>query len=97
MAHDHPPEDYAAHQRRKEQEYEAVCCRCGACCGAFDDPCTELIRKADGTCACRVYAQRLGEHQTAGGKKFRCLPIRDIIHMSWDHDHLCAYKQNIRP
>ena len=89
--------DYQEYMRKKEGEWEALCIRCGACCGVFEDPCTELIRNTDGTCVCRDYEHRLGVHKTKGGKTFRCLPIRDIIHMSWDHDHLCAYKKDIRP
>jgi len=86
--------DYSAAQ---EREWEILCLRCGACCGAYEDPCKDLKRGQENEYFCGVYSRRYGPRETAGGKKFRCLPIRDIIHMSWDHDYLCAYKKNIKP
>ena len=90
-------EKYRLSQTQKEQEWENLCLRCGACCGAFEDPCKNLHQGADGKYFCGVYSRRYGAHETVGGKKFRCMPIRDIIHMSWDHDQLCAYKKDIKP
>ncbi len=80
-----------------DAEWESRCGRCGACCGGYDDPCRELKKDAEGKYFCGVYSGRYGFHETVGGKRFLCMPIRDIIHMSWDHDQLCAYKKDIKP
>ena len=95
---DYPQEEkYRAYLAEKEQEWETLCLRCGACCGAYEDPCRELKKGTDGKYFCGIYSRRYGARQTVGGKKFRCMPLRDIIHMSWDHDQLCAYKKDIKP
>jgi hypothetical protein len=70
-----------------------MCIRCGACCGAFEDPCSRLVREQDGTYRCDAYEIRLGLQRSVSGKKFRCVPIRKVLHKSWSHDHLCAYKK----
>jgi hypothetical protein len=95
---DNPEEKrYEEHLASQEAEWENLCLRCGACCGAFEDPCRELRKDQEGKYFCHVYSRRYGPHETVGGKKFRCMPIRDIIHMSWNNDQLCAYKNAIKP
>ena len=89
--------EYRGYLADKEREWENLCLRCGACCGAYEDPCRELRKDPDGKYSCGVYERRYGARQTVSGKKFRCMPIRDIIHMAWDHDQLCAYKKDIKP
>lgn len=69
-------------QKQKEQftQYESLCKRCGACCGAFDgDPCVNLIKDKEGRCFCKEYDSRLGPQRTASGKVFNCVMIRDNI------------------
>jgi len=90
-------ERYQDHLAEKERQWENQCLRCGACCGAYEDPCRNLKKSPDGEYSCGVYSRRYGAHETVKGKKFRCMPIRDIIHMAWDHDQLCAYKKDIKP
>jgi len=89
-------ERYLQENLRKEQEWEALCCRCGACCGAFEDPCRNLVRNADNTFHCAAYEHRLGMQQTVGGKEFCCVPIRVILAQHWQNDRLCAYKKQFR-
>jgi hypothetical protein len=97
MENDRQQEAYQDRLADKEREWENQCLRCGACCGAYKDPCRDLKKGSDGKYSCGVYSRRYGAHETVGGKKFRCMPIRDIIHMSWDHDQFCAYKKAIKP
>jgi hypothetical protein len=77
----------------REKAQDAACLRCGACCGAMDDPCEHLYREETGTYACHVYETRLGEHRTLSGKTFRCVPIREKKGQSWPGDEQCGYKQ----
>jgi len=76
------PMDKAAYLRKQgeeEREYEGLCRRCGACCGALDgDPCEELKRDDSGKYFCSVYENRIGMHKTVSGKQFACVPIRDL-------------------
>jgi len=63
-----------------ENEYEALCKRCGACCGiSGNDLCLDLKKGEDGKYYCGVYDHRFGEHLTASGNKFTCVPIRDVL------------------
>ncbi|MDD5347958.1 MAG: hypothetical protein PHT59_05030, partial [Candidatus Omnitrophica bacterium] len=73
---------------RKEQEWEACCTRCGACCGAFEDPCVHLGTDAQGNRFCRIYAERLGPQHSIGGRHFVCVPIRRVLHSRWKNDRL---------
>ncbi|MFA5311666.1 MAG: hypothetical protein WC355_05125 [Candidatus Omnitrophota bacterium] len=72
--------DEAAYLKKQEEEearYEALCRRCGACCGALDgDPCEELRKNELGEYFCPVYDHRIGMHRTVSGKQFACVPIR---------------------
>jgi hypothetical protein len=74
--------DEVAYLQKQEEElikYEALCRRCGACCGAFDgDPCEHLKKDESGKYFCPVYDQRIGVHKTVSGKQFACVPIRDL-------------------
>jgi hypothetical protein len=88
---------YREHMEQSQQGWEERCCRCGACCGAFEDPCEHLIRGAQGAYSCAMYASRLaGVHRSQAGKEFKCVPIREILHKHWKNDHLCAYKKQLR-
>lgn len=90
-------EKYQGCLAAQERDWEKKCLRCGACCGAYEDPCRELEKDGEGKYSCRIYSRRYGARETVGGKKFRCMPLRDIIHMCWDHDQFCAYKKDIKP
>ena len=70
---------YLEKQQVIQHAYEARCKRCGACCGALgDDPCSRLKSDAQGKFYCSVYADRIGLQVTVTGKKFHCVPIRDL-------------------
>jgi uncharacterized cysteine cluster protein YcgN (CxxCxxCC family) len=72
-------ETYQQKQKEMDDEYEALCRRCGWCCGARDgDPCVNLEKLADGTYFCRVYPNRIGQQKTVSGKSFTCIPIRVV-------------------
>lgn len=71
--------DYAKYQDEKLDEHEALCKRCGACCGAGNDPCTDLRKDKDGRYYCKSYDNRIGQHLTVSGKQFTCIPIRDVL------------------
>ncbi len=61
-------------------DFEALCKRCGACCGAYDDPCRNLIRSRDGkNWECRSYLNRFGPQKTVSGAEFNCVSIREHI------------------
>lgn len=79
----------------KDQEWESLCIRCGACCGAYDDPCVHLKGSGPGHYYCDIYERRLGERTTVGGEKFECVPVREILHTWWPGSHLCAYKKKM--
>jgi hypothetical protein len=68
-------------KKAEEQKiaYEALCRRCGVCCGAFGpDPCASLVKTADGRYDCGAYADRLGPRLTVSGAMFACVTIRDV-------------------
>lgn len=70
---------YLLKQEEDQKKYEALCRRCGACCGALDgDPCEQLNRDESGKYFCSVYDHRIGMHKTISGVKFACVPIRDL-------------------
>ena len=78
---------------RKEREWENLCACCGACCGAYDDPCIHLKKDFSNKYYCEIYNNRFGERQAESGEKFKCVPIKDIINTHWKNDHLCTYKK----
>jgi len=70
--------EYRGYLKRKEEESEALCERCGECCGAGGDPCIHLARdRESGKYYCRVYEDRLGPQQTVSGSVFNCVNIKD--------------------
>lgn len=80
----------------KEIEYEALCLRCGGCCGAYDDPCKHLKKIDDSNYICEIYEKRLGLREATSGEKFYCVSLREILRTYWPKDHLCAYKRYFR-
>ena len=88
--------DYQKHLRRLEKKREKACIRCGACCGAYEDPCLHLKKQRSGRYYCAIYHRRLGERKTEAGETFLCVPIREILHTRWPGSHLCAYKKGFR-
>ena len=87
-------------QRRlklKEERWEALCGRCGACCGVVEgDPCEHLRGDQKYKYYCSIYENRFGEHRTVSGKILKCVPIRQVIHGSWPGDDCCGYKKELR-
>lgn len=86
---------YEKHMIEKEKAHEALCRRCGACCGVFEKaPCEHLVKKGS-EYFCTIYENRFGIQKTTTGEKFKCVPIRNMLHKSWSGDWQCAYKCNI--
>jgi hypothetical protein len=80
--------------RKKDQEYERLCLRCGACCGALEpDPCAHLKKDEKGKYFCEIYPERLGLRKTVRGKFFLCVPIKKILDRSWSGSYNCIYKK----
>lgn len=79
----------------KHNEWEQRCHRCGACCGAFDDPCENLRQTSNGQFFCAVYENRFGLWHTVAGKELTCVPIRNKLAQghSWPGDEHCGYKR----
>ncbi|MBN2453864.1 MAG: hypothetical protein JXB40_06390 [Candidatus Omnitrophica bacterium] len=64
----------------QDEAYEALCKRCGVCCGSqTSDPCANLVKLNDGTYSCKVYETRHGPQSSVSGKMFACVNIRDVI------------------
>lgn len=64
----------------QDEAYEALCRRCGECCGASSsDPCANLIKLEDETYSCRAYETRRGLQASISGNMFACVNIRDVI------------------
>lgn len=83
---------YAIYSQMREKEFESICTRCGECCGASDDPCTNLVRLEKDKYICKAYNSRFGSQKTISGNPFTCVPIRDHI----KNDTLranCAYRK----
>lgn len=81
-------------QDKKLYEWEALCRRCGACCGRVEgDPCSHLVHDKEGNYGCAIYNDRFGMRHTLGGREFYCVPIRDILHKNWPGDDQCSYKK----
>lgn len=84
-------------QEEKYKEEEALCKRCGACCGVLDgNPCSHLISTGDGKYACSIYEKRFGLRRTKKGTFFLCVPIRNVLHNSWTGSWNCAYKKLLK-
>ena len=89
------PNRYTQYLHDQEQEWEARCTRCGACCGALNDPCENLRKTAEGKYFCSVYDRRFGKWRTVSGKELECVPIRVKLANgeSWPGDEHCGYKR----
>lgn len=86
--------EYQRLQEKLERQWEALCRRCGACCGAAEgDPCEHLVKLDNGEYSCTIYTDRFSLHQTVSGRTFHCVPIRNILHQSWIGNSHCAYKK----
>ena len=86
-------EQYQKKLEMQEANYEALCRRCGECCGAFgSDPCAQLSPTEDGHFACSAYADRLGPQKTRSGVIFTCVTIRDV-HQHGVYYNDCAYNR----
>ena len=92
----YPCDDQKYDQMQEQQlsQWEESCQCCGACCGIVDgDPYEHLIESASGKYQCAIYESRFGLHQTKSGKPFKCVPIREILHMPWPGNQNCSYKR----
>jgi len=68
---------YIEIQKQKEKAFEALCTRCGVCCGASDgDPCLNLTKDSENRYFCKDYENRFHKQTTVSGKEFHCIPIR---------------------
>ena len=82
-------------QKQDEQfmDYEALCLRCGHCCGAGDgDPCINLARDCQDRYYCKAYQVRLGSQKTVSGKEFTCVAIRELLKRRALHPQCPYYK-----
>lgn len=87
-------EEYHFYQDKKFTEYESLCHHCGSCCGIQDsDPCENLAFTEDEKSFCEIYDHRFGLRQTISGKKFLCVPIRNILFKTWSGCSQCAYQK----
>ena len=82
--------------KRKEEEWESLCIRCGGCCGAYDDPCRHLKKDNQGKFYCNIYSERFGSRKTISGEDFNCVFVKEIINTRWRNDHLCIYKKYLK-
>ena len=83
---------YEARLKKLQQEYEALCKHCGACCGVFEkDPCAKLEALPDGTFRCSDYENRFGLQRTINGNVFKCVSFRKIRGGSWAGSWRCGY------
>jgi hypothetical protein len=85
---------YNEWMQAKDSAWEARCHRCGACCGALDDPCENLRKDAHNKYYCAVYERRFGKWRTVSGKELTCVPISVKLARgeSWPGDEQCGYK-----
>ncbi len=88
--------DYQEALLLQEKQWEALCHRCGGCCGAYDDPCIHLKGdQANGFC-CEIYSRRFGPRKTVSGEEFDCVLVKEILNTYWKNDQACAYKQYLK-
>ena len=85
-------DQYIQYFEKKQQEWEDLCIRCGACCGAYEDPCEHLSQNSEGY-YCPIYKDRLGLRKTVSGVEFYCVPLKDILDESWPGSYRCVYKK----
>lgn len=72
-------EKYYKSLEKGDSDFEAICKRCGECCGASDDPCVNLTKIGENHFICIAYERRLGPQKTVSGSLFNCVPIREHI------------------
>jgi hypothetical protein len=89
--------EYARWLEKKQQQWDMLCRHCGACCGAFEDPCAHLMMTPEGKSSCKVYMTRLGLQKTVSGVVFDCVSIRQKMGDSWPGDEQCPYKKQQFP
>ena len=82
---------YRQYLENQEKEFETRCRRCGACCGAEEDPCEHLQAVSSSSYICAIYQQRFGTHRTKSGKEMRCVELRDMRHQEWPGGWKCGY------
>ncbi len=83
---------YKKIQDKKELEHEALCKRCGACCGVLEnDPCEHLKKDLDDRYFCSIYENRFGMRKTLKGEPILCVPLRNILHKTWWGRIECSY------
>jgi len=84
---------YSNKQGRELSEYEALCKRCGKCCGADTaEPCANLAKDSSGKYRCASYQNRLGLQRTISGKIFTCVEIRDVLSKGLPYEG-CSYSR----
>ena len=81
---------YIDNQNNLAKEYEALCKRCGKCCGLEMDPCVHLKKDALGKYYCAVYESRLGRQVTISGLAFTCVSIREVVRKGLPNEG-CGY------
>jgi len=85
-------ERYADTQDSKILEHEALCKRCGACCGVTENnPCEHLRPAGEGKYSCDIYEERFGLRKTVKGDPVLCVPVRKVLHKDWLGRNGCAY------
>jgi len=88
--------NYEKYANSKQAANEALCNRCGACCGVFEnDPCIKLKRGPDNRYFCSDYENRMGPQTTVNGNIFKCVTLREIRSGSWPGSWKCGYKKLI--
>ena len=87
--------EYQAWMAAQESAWESKCSCCGACCGAMEDPCENLLKQPNGRYYCGVYSHRFGVWQTVSGQPLTCVPIRVKLAQghSWPGGAHCGYKK----
>ena len=81
---------YTSSQRVRNEEYEALCIRCGKCCGLEMDPCANLKKDSKRGYYCASYESRLGRQVTISGRVFTCVPIREVVRKGLPNEG-CGY------
>ena len=64
--------------KRRQEDWESLCVRCGGCCGAYDDPCLHLKKDAQDKFYCTIYDQRFGSRKTVKGEQFNCVFVKNF-------------------
>ena len=86
--------DEETYRKKQDQglvEHEALCKRCGKCCGTdSSEPCANLGTDPQGKYYCKSYDNRLGAQRTISGRTFTCVPIRDVLSKGLPYEG-CGY------